>query len=139
MRNLEPDPRYKALLRKMNLPVVAFRRKRCNIYVEVSQFSEPDGIDAPGHLTSVGCREADVDQGRRGVVTGICSRSFKGSKLMGCDVALCITKSKSDKFTEYSQALLGSLGVSMNQYPASVRLLSSKPSAFIPMLMSVVA
>ena len=27
----------------------------------------------------------------------------------------------------------------MNQYPASVRLLSSKPSAFIPMLMSVVA
>jgi hypothetical protein len=34
---------------------------------------------------------------------------------------------------------MGLLGVPMNQYPDWILLLSSKPSAFIPMLMSVAA
>jgi hypothetical protein len=37
------------------------------------------------------------------------------------------------------QALVGLHGVPMNQYPDSIRLLSRKPSAFVPMLMSVAA
>jgi hypothetical protein len=40
---------------------------------------------------------------------------------------------------QWSQALRGLLGVSMNQYFVSIRLLSGKPSAFAPMLMSAAA
>jgi hypothetical protein len=42
-----------------------------------------------------------------------------------------------DKFTGQSRALLGLLDVPMNQYPDSIRLLSNKPSAFIPISISM--
>jgi hypothetical protein len=42
-----------------------------------------------------------------------------------------------DKFTGQSRALLGLLDVPMNQYPDSIHLLSNKPSAFIPISISM--
>jgi hypothetical protein len=64
---------------------------------------------------------------------------LKNCKLMRRVAVTLHCKVHADKFTESPQGWVGLLGVPMNQYPDSILLLSSKPSAFIPMLMSVAA